>query len=738
MPGRGNQLVSRQIPALFNGVSQQPATLRLPSQAEAQVNGYGTVADGLRKRPPSQHLARISPSSLANAHLHTINRDVSERYVVVVTDGNLQVFDEDGAAQTVNFPLGTTYLDTPTADVRDSFALVSIADYTFVVNKTKTVATKTAPSSLPVDWNEWFIPPRYRISTVSDNPLVQDVYFNNTASGSYQGVKQTFSDLPDSNDSPPPNENDIWKVVGFDENSFGSFYVIRQGGAWVETHEPGDSIGFDENTMPWALVREADGQFYFRPFAWNVRGFGDDESNPPPSFVGNTLSDVFFYKNRLGFVTDENVVFSGAGDFGNFWRTTVTQLLDSDVVDVAVSSTKVSLLRYAVPFNNNMMLFADQTQFSLNVDQLLTPKSVSIDTVTGYEMSLDVRPVPIGNDVYFVTESGNFSRVREYFVDDGETNSTDAADITAHVPRYLPKGIIKMAGNANEDVLFALSSQEPNRIYCYKFFWNQDGKAQSSWSYWEFPSTDTILTIEALDNELYVVVDRAEGAFLEKMNLQSGATTGDLAYEVLLDRGTSVTGSYVGGGDYTEFTLPYEVEAANQPGFQLVKGSDFTGGVLSLVDPSTLTWIDSTTVRATGDVSAGEVWIGQSYDMEYQFSEQFVLDGSEAITTGRLQLRTFVIYFTDTAFFETSVAPYGNDPLIEEIVPSALSEFTGKTLGASSLILGEPVFHTGQYAFQVYGNSRVAEVKLRNPTHVQCKFQSAEWEGLYHNRARVI
>jgi len=34
-------LVSRHIPALYNGVSQQNPTLRQPSQAEGQINMYG-------------------------------------------------------------------------------------------------------------------------------------------------------------------------------------------------------------------------------------------------------------------------------------------------------------------------------------------------------------------------------------------------------------------------------------------------------------------------------------------------------------------------------------------------------------------------------------------------------------------------------------------------------------------------------------------------------------------------
>ena len=42
-------LVSASIPNLINGVSQQPPSLRLKTQAEVQQNGLSTVVEGLRK-----------------------------------------------------------------------------------------------------------------------------------------------------------------------------------------------------------------------------------------------------------------------------------------------------------------------------------------------------------------------------------------------------------------------------------------------------------------------------------------------------------------------------------------------------------------------------------------------------------------------------------------------------------------------------------------------------------------
>ncbi len=56
-------LVSRTIPNLVQGVSQQPEVLRLSSQANVQENGFSSVVEGLKKRPPTNHLAKLSGST---------------------------------------------------------------------------------------------------------------------------------------------------------------------------------------------------------------------------------------------------------------------------------------------------------------------------------------------------------------------------------------------------------------------------------------------------------------------------------------------------------------------------------------------------------------------------------------------------------------------------------------------------------------------------------------------------
>ena len=45
---------------------------------------------------------------------------------------------------------------------------------------------------------------------------------------------------------------------------------------------------------------------------------GDDNTNPQPSFIGKKISSTFFYSNRFGVLSEDNVIFGVANDNYNF------------------------------------------------------------------------------------------------------------------------------------------------------------------------------------------------------------------------------------------------------------------------------------------------------------------------------------------------------------------------------------------------------------------------------------
>lgn len=727
-------LIVDTIPALYNGVSQQSPLVRSKDQLEYQVNGWSSIAEGLGKRPPTESVAKLLTTQPSNVMIHEINRDANERYIVIAQSGAIRVFDLQGNEKTVSAPRGWGYLTAATDYVAD-LMMSTVADYTFVVNRKVKVSMKSAGADLTAQptTSAWI-----NRSSGSDrlgrtfSPGSSYQYDPNTA-GTYVGQVQRFDKLPET-----AHNGDVYAVVGDNTNFFVTYYVKYNNGVWDETLAPGQINAIDETTMPWALIRQADGSFRFVPFSWAPRRVGDATTNPNPSFVGRYIRKVAIYQNRLVLLSDENAVMSVTGDFGNFWRTTVVDSLDADPISAAATSTKVSILYDAVAFNDGIMLTSDQTQFSMtNGDFGLSISTVAIKPVTNYEVNTRAGLVAINDDVYFAVERNGYAGIKEYSRVSGQT-STSASDITAHVPRYIPAGVRKIIPAGDQNALLVLTDGDPTAAYVYQFYWvSNTEKAQAAWHRWDFGTGTTVLSGVYLSGYLYLLISRADGVFLEKINLQPGIIPSGFPIQVYLDRRVSLTGTYNSGTGKTTFTIPY---TPDQSTFQMVRGSADPARPGSLIDPASYQWLSATQVSVPGNETAAPVAGGVGYDFRFTFSQFYARKSDNtAVTSGRLQLRTMTVSYKETGYFRTEVAPYGAYYAVTtgDIVPAKVKDFTGKTVGAADLILNAPVLHTGKFPFQILGDAMQATISISNNTHVGSTFLASEWEGMFFNRARV-
>lgn len=777
-------LVSASIPNLINGVSQQPPSLRLKTQAELQENGLSSVVTGLSKRPPTEHIASLGNiSDIDTAFVHTIRRDDNEFYTLVVTTNTIKVFDETGTERTVSGD--ASYLSGLTSP-SEELAATTVADYTFILNKNVTVTKDTnTSSSRPPEALVYVKQGDYRskytvritkggtvytrqietMSSTQDDTTgtsnaersiqtdriaknlniqtsTESTYYGSTGATNIPGMNITqfgnvlyyestngqdfdievedsrgnnhlfafknqtadFDDLP-----PSGKEGFVIGVVGDNDKGQDDYYVELRiddngGQVWKETIEPNIETDINASTLPHQLVRQPDGSFVFQQGTYASRTVGDDETNPFPSFIGYPLADIFFHRNRLGVLADENVIFAEAGQFDsfNFFRRTTLTLLDSDVIDVSVSNNKVSLLRHAVPFTESLLLFSDLTQFRLDATDLLTPDTVSIDVTTQFEASLKAKPVGAGRYVFFATDRGKYSGVREYFVDlDSEVD--DAADITAHVPSYIEGRIKTMEASSNEDMLLCLTDDDPNAIYVYRYYWQGNEKLQSSWSRWTF--SGQVLNVSFNKSEIYLLIKYSDGVFLERMNLSEDdaeeQTTAD--FGVHLDRRFRMTSP--------SDSLPQSVDLI------------FVGHNGTLLN-------DYSAAQNYLSTVGGSVFVGVPYTFRYRFSEQVVKNNNEPMTIGRLQIRNWNVVYNQTGFFEAEVTPTAR--------PTQRSKFTGRLVGAAANLLGQVAIETGTFRFGVNSNAQEVKIDLVSNSHLPCAFQSAEWEGFFVMRSRRL
>jgi len=149
---------------------------------------------------------------------------------------------------------------------------------------------------------------------------------------------QSFNKLPATAPS-----GYIVEITGESARSGDNYWVQYDASSkvWKETAKPKMISGLKAETMPHALVRAADGNFDWMSLPWDVRNAGDDNTNPMPSFIGATINDVFFFRNRLGFLSGENVIMSRTSRYFNFFPPSVATLSDDDPIDVAISHNRI-------------------------------------------------------------------------------------------------------------------------------------------------------------------------------------------------------------------------------------------------------------------------------------------------------------------------------------------------------------------------------------------------------------
>jgi len=522
----------------------------------------------------------------------------------------------------------------------------------------------------------------------------------------------SLADLP----TKAPN-NFVVEVVGdadLDQDNYWVKFTTHSGldygdGAWEETVAPNISEGFDVNSMPMTIRSTNLNTLEVVALDYAKRAAGDEETNPNPSFVGKSINDIVFFKNRLGFITDDSVVFSEAGEFFNFYRTTVSSLLDSGPIDVTVSSTKVTNLKSATIFQENLMLFADNVQFVMKGGDLFTPKTVSVSPTTNFSLDDSVSPTPLGSYVYFPFTRGSYTGLRELALS-ANTETYDAVEVTEHVPAYIPSNIIAMAGTTSEDVIALLSANEKGSLYIYNYFWNNNQKVLSAWS--KFTFTGEIRGIEFIDSSLFLLITNNGETNLVEMPLESGLSD-DAGYVTHLDNRVAVT---VTNGSDT-ITLPYTPEDNS------VEVYTTDGLALNCTN-------SGSTVTLSSPVSADtDVWVGIPYTMKYTFSEQLFKakagNGKSPSNAAKMMIRNGSLYYDRSAYFKVKVTPKFRDTYENVFTPDVVGS---STIGSLSL-------DSGFYRFPVFTKPQDTTITIENDSALPSTFQSAEFESFVHSRS---
>jgi len=532
--------------------------------------------------------------------------------------------------------------------------------------------------------------------------------------------------------------------------------------------------GFDPATMPHALINNRNGTFTFAKLDlsfgtaqgnenyWKDRQVGDNESNPFPTILGKEITEMFFHRNRLGLIADEQVIMSQPGQYFNLFIVSAIAASDDNPIDITVSDIKPAFINHTLPINKGVMMFSDNGQFLLFTESdIFSPKTVRLKKIASYECDASIQPVDLGTSVLFTSNVSAYARAFEATVVDDDT-PPKIVEQTRVVPEFLPKDITKSTNSASIGIT-TYGKKGDSTVYHYKYYDAGNTREQSAWYSWTLTGTmqhmlytgGSFFTVTLHDSSYklcrheYVADADATRAYV------LGGTSSDVGsalktarqFEAHLDNmtiATNVAGSAqtTTTPEKTVLTIPYT--PANTTNLFMVglSGNDSDGNsIAGTVRAADAVGTNSVTFNNINLHSAAKVAVGYRYTSTIELPTYYINLGNNAYDTDG-DLRISGINFEmgvggPMEFHLTSPFTYidssGNTTKdIDDYV-----QFESGILSNSSVFDKPPADLARSVRVPVQRKNEKYTLQIKIPDPFSTALISASWDGIYNPRRHV-
>lgn len=575
-----------------------------------------------------------------------------------------------------------------------------------------------------------------------------------TAMVAVNGAIQNFDDLPGFFLSDYPVQ-----IRGELESGVDDVYVkfvcpspdanLMGQGSWKETTAYGISVGLDPLTMPHQLTRHVDtagtvtgivNKVYFRfgPAIWNDRLVGSTITNPMPSLVGNRIRCMTLFRDRLIAVTDNTVVMSQVNNYFNFFRTTVTQLLDGDPIDLTVVSQEAPLLFAAIHLNEQLLLIGSSQQWLVDGQPLLTPQTASIRPKLSLQLSDSIPDVRVDSAMVMGLTEG-YTRVYELTPVKSADEQVIGIDLTETCPKYISGTPRQVLASPNQSAAVVLTSTaDSGEAYLYKWYSDPGSRErlQSAWTRIKLGSSMAIRGAMMTDTGLFILTDGGTGTVggynppgytLSRISFADGQVDDTISnmqihldYRITELQCPSIT--YSAGTNRTTYQLPFGVSDTSSIVVCTRAVASPAQSAGTTITPYSVT---ANTVVLTGNTTASKIYIGAKYKTLMELTSPSVREPQEVAAAtrgtllgGRWQILYLALSYLKSSRFTMRTTSTGRSPIETQF----LSGSSGLALESSTLTI--PVF----------GRNTDVKVELENFTHMPCSWVEGEWQGRYTSR----
>ena len=470
---------------------------------------------------------------------------------------------------------------------------------------------------------------------------------------------------------------------------------------------------------------------------WKPRVVGDTDSNPFPSFVGFALDSISFYKNRIVVTSRQNAICSQAGDYFNFFASTVITIVDSDPIDISASSLKPIKLRHVVPAPTGLILFGDNAQYILQTTtEAFSPKTAEINLLSSYSQSDKISPVDIGPSFVFVEEGTKAASVFEMNIGDNIGGKPAVVELTRLIPSYVPSAITTLKASQAASTFAMLSKQDTSSLYLYRFFLFGEARI-SGWFRWTMPGT-----IEHFDFDqdlMYVVTKHNSNYVLSVISLITDTPSESLLFEGeyldvrldLFDYNPTLT--YDAGTNLTHVCFKDGFEDTNEQAVLMFLNPDVAG----YFEEQTIT-VDMTQavgqryfLTVEGNQTTSSFALGYKYEALAQLPAFYYVTNlgvgtsEKKDTVNAPYVSRIIIDSYNSGPYRAVVRAQGRNEFV-----LSLPQINANNYNANNI----PIIRNAQSVIPILAKGTQFEFELIADSPFPTAFTSVTWEGTYNTK----
>lgn len=463
---------------------------------------------------------------------------------------------------------------------------------------------------------------------------------------------------------------------------------------------------------------------------WNPRAVGDEESAPDPSFVGERITGISFFKNRLILMSNENIVCSQAGEFLNFYPATVITTIKSDPIDISAGATTRIEFRYGLQRANGLMLFADNSQYILQTrTDAFAPDTAELNLVSNYSHTIEITPLDLGNTFVIVEENDTSVAVNELTIRSDEQPLKK--ELSKLIPSYVPNGIEIVINSLSASLFGFISVQEPQSIYFFRYYTQDEERLLASWFKWTFPAN--VLLAELHEDEMFIVLEGDSQPILCRTELMTETPGGAIEFEgKYVDLRIDVFDYYpdVEYVDADEKTRIYFRQGINI--------ADATACLVTLseVDNSFVTYPDVVEdlaaaadrqyyVEVDGDQSALQFAIGYQYNSEARLPGFYYKKDKQADVINVPTIHRLRVFSHESGPFKSTLRVPGRTTF-ELTLPQIVAD--------NYLNNAAPMIRTSENIIPIMAYGRDADLTLSCDSPFPLSLVNLVWEGQYNSK----